>query len=126
MVDRQDTGASRPPLRLAQVNIARQRGDLDAPAMGGFLAALEPVNRIADHSGGFVWRMRSEASHGATTVRDGGYSMIVNVSVWESYEQLHAFVYRSPHSVYLRRRSRWFHPTPQPSTALWWWKATQH
>jgi hypothetical protein len=50
---------------------------------------------------------------------------ICGTPVWESYEQLHAFVYRSPHGVYLRRRSRWFHPTPQPSTALWWVEADE-
>ena len=91
--------------------------------MGEFLAALDPVNRIAEQSAGFVWRLRSAASHGATTLRDGACSMIVNVSVWESYDQLHAFVYRSPHGAYLRRRSRWFAPTPQPSTALGWVQA---
>jgi hypothetical protein len=26
--------------------------------------------------------------------------------VWESYEALHAFVYRSPHGGHLRRRAR--------------------
>ena len=88
--------------------------------MGEFLAALDPVNHIADRSPGFVWRLRSDAGHGATSMRDGAYSLIVNVSVWESYDALHAFVYRSPHGAYLRRRSRWFQPTPQPSTALWW------
>ena len=31
-----------------------------------------------------------------------------------------AFVYRSPHGRYLRRRDRWFEPVTQPSTVLWW------
>ncbi len=88
--------------------------------MGEFLAALEPMNRLADQSPGFVWRLRSHESHGASAIQDGSYSVIVNVSVWESYEALHAFVYRSPHGAYVRRRSRWFAATPQPSTALWW------
>lgn len=88
--------------------------------MGEFLAALEPVNRLADHSMGFVWRLRSSESHGATTLWDGSCSVIVNLSVWESYEALHVFVYRSRHAAYVRRRSRWFESTRQPSTALWW------
>jgi len=111
--------ASQVPI-LAQVNIARQRAPLDAPLMGEFVAALDRVNRIAEHSPGFVWRLRSPEGHGVTTVSDGLYPIVVNLSVWDSYEALHGFVYRSPHGAYQRRRSRWFEPTPQPSTALWW------
>jgi hypothetical protein len=114
------TRLGRGPHRLAQVNVARQRFALESPAMGGFVAALDPVNRIADSSAGFVWRLRSAESHGATSIRDGGYDLVVNLSVWDSYEALHAFVYRSPHGAYLRRRGQWFHPSPHPSTALWW------
>ncbi len=108
---------------LAQVNVARQRADLVSPVMGELLAALDPVNRIADQCPGFVWRLQSEESHGATTLLHGGHPVVVNLSVWQSYEELHAFAYRSLHGAYLRQRSRWFHPTPPPSTALWWVKS---
>jgi hypothetical protein len=110
---------------LAQANIARQRGPLDSPVMRGFVVALDPVNRIAERSPGFVWRLGSSQSHGATTLRDGSFPVIVNLSVWESYDALHAFVYHSPHGAYLRRRARWFEPSPQPSTVLWWVEAGQ-
>ena len=93
--------------------------------MRGFVVALDPVNRIAECSPGFVWRLGSSQSHGATTLRDGSLPVIVNLSVWESYEALHAFVYHSPHGAYLRRRARWFEPSPQPSTVLWWVEAGQ-
>ena len=110
---------------LAQANVARQRAPLDAPEMAGFVIALDPVNRLAEASPGFVWRLRSGEAHGATVLEDGSSPMIVNLSVWESYEALHAFVYRSPHGGYLRRRARWFLPGPQPSTVLWWVEAGQ-
>jgi len=42
---------------------------------------------------------------GATVLEDGSSPVIVNLSVWESYEALHAFVYR------LRRR---FEPDGRP------------
>lgn len=58
-------------------------------------------------------------------MQDGSHLMFVNVSVWESYEQLHAFVYRSPHRAYLRHRLRWFQPVGQPSTVLWWVRAQE-
>src|SRR4051812_24996970 len=106
--------------RLAQVNVARPRADLSSAVMAEFLAALEPINRLADASPGFVWRLRSAEAHGATFLPEGDRSWFVNLSVWTSYRQLHQFVYRSGHGAYLRRRSRWFLPSPQPTTALWW------
>lgn len=78
------------------------------------------MNRLAEQSPGFVGRLRSGESHGASTFWDGPCPAIVNISVWESYAALHAFGYRSPHGAYLRRRSRWFAPRPAPSAALWW------
>ena len=109
-----------PARHLAQANVARQRAALGSPEMGEFVAALDPVYRIAERSPGFVWRLRSGEAHGATVLWEGGFSIVVNLSVWESYEALHAFVYRSPHGAYVRRRSRWFVPVEQPSTVLWW------
>ena len=100
---------------LAQANVARQRAPLDAPEMAGFVVALDPVNRVAEASPGFVWRLRSGEAHGATVLEDRSSPMIVNLSVWESYEALHAFVYRSPHGGYLRRRARWSLPGRRPS-----------
>jgi Domain of unknown function (DUF3291) len=110
--------------QLAQVNVARMRAPLRSAAMGGFAAALDPVNRLADESPGFVWRYRSPDGHAAITRPDGrpdgAQLLVVNLSVWASYEALHAFVYRSAHGGFVRGRARWFLPTPQPSTALWW------
>ena len=105
---------------LAQVNVARMRSSLDTPAMAGFVAVIDPVLRMAEESDGFVWRYAD--GHGRTvTVRaDGDDSMVVNLSVWTSYEALHAFTYRSAHGAFIRQRDNWFVPTPQPSTALWW------
>lgn len=43
---------------LAQVNVARLRADVGSRVVAGFVSALDPVNRIADESPGFVWRLR--------------------------------------------------------------------
>jgi hypothetical protein len=102
---------------LAQVNVALMRAGLDNPEMGGFVAALDPVNRMAEESRGFVWRLRDSGGGHLPATSDG---QVVNVSVWRSYEEMHAFVYRSHHGGLVKERQRWFLPTPQPSTALWW------
>ena len=75
---------------------------------------------MAEESDGFVWRYADGHGHTVTVRADGADTMVVNLSVWTSYEALHAFTYRSAHGGLIRQRDNWFVPTPQPSTALWW------
>ena len=56
---------------LAQVNIGRLRAPLDSPQLAGFMAALDPVNALADAAPGFVWRLQTESGN-ATDVRPWG------------------------------------------------------
>lgn len=107
---------------LAQVNVAIMRAPLRDPSMAGFAAAFDPIVRLAEGSAGFVWRLRAPSGH-AVIVGADGVDEVVNLSVWRDYRCLHEFVYRSAHGQLVARRDRWFHPTPQPSTALWWVRA---
>jgi hypothetical protein len=110
---------------LAQVNIARLRAPLDSPQLAGFVAALDPVNAVADAAPGFRWRLQTEDGN-ATAVRAfewdsaGSAGVIVNMSVWESPEALADFVYSAEHRGVLRRRRQWFERMSEASTALWW------
>lgn len=88
--------------------------------MGGFLAAVDPLNRLAEQAPGFVWRLRSAHASGVTATGAADKPLIVNVSLWRSYEDLHAFVYRSALGRLLVHRSRCMLPVSPPSTALWW------
>ena len=87
--------------------------------MAEFMAALDPVNALADDAPGFVWRLQTEAGD-ATAIR--GFSddrVIVNLSVWESIDHLADFVYRSEHITVMRRRREWFERI-RVHMALWW------
>ena len=106
--------------QLAQVNVARLRAPLDDPIMKDFVAAVTRVHHLAETSPGFVWRLNTEHGHGLCVTADDGAAAFLNLSVWQDYEQLHAFTYRSAHGQFVRHRSRWFEPTRSPSTALWW------
>ncbi|MGH2538916.1 MAG: DUF3291 domain-containing protein [Actinomycetota bacterium] len=109
-----------PGFHLAQVNVARLRAPLDTPSMQAFVDGLEPINALADGSAGFVWRLQTEDGD-ATALRVFDDDMlIVNMSVWESVHALGAFVFRTEHADYLRRRSEWFERLADASTALWW------
>lgn len=107
-------------LRLAQANVARMRAPLDDPLMEGFRSQLEAINAIADESPGFVWRLQT-AEGDATSIRAFDDERILfNMSVWDSIEALHAYVYRSGHVGPLRNRRDWFEPLEGPSLVLWW------
>jgi hypothetical protein len=108
------------------VNIGRLVAPLDSARMAGFVAALDPVNAIADSAPGFVWRLQTEDGN-ATAMRaferdaegsDGG--ILINMSVWETVEDLAAYVYGDGHLAVLRRRREWFERLKDAYTALWW------
>jgi len=106
--------------QLAQLNVARLVAPLDSPRLAEFVAALEPINRLADGSPGFVWRFQTEAGD-ATSVRPfDDDTIIVNMSVWDSIEALAEYVYLSDHRSYLRRRREWFDRMDEAFVVLWW------
>lgn len=106
--------------QLAQANIARMRAPLDDPIMEGFRIQLDAINAVADASPGFVWRLQTEDGD-ATALRVFEDDRILfNMSVWDSVEALHAYVYRSGHVDLLRNRRSWFEPLEGPALVLWW------
>jgi hypothetical protein len=46
--------------------------------------------------------------------------IIVNMSVWETVEQLRAYTYGGPHADVLRQRRDWFEKIERVAVALWW------
>jgi hypothetical protein len=108
---------------LAQINIGRMRAPLDSPVMADFVSQLDTINALAETSPGFVWRLTGEGND-ATSLRpfDDDF-IIVNMSVWESLEDLRAYVYKSAHTVAMRRRREWFEQFDGAFVALWWVEA---
>jgi uncharacterized protein DUF3291 len=108
-----------PEVNVAQVNIALARAPIGAPLMAEFAALLDPINQLADQAPGFVWRLQTEEGN-ATGVRAfDDDRVIVNMSVWESIDQLAEFVYRSGHLEVMRRRREWFQRI-RLHMVLWW------
>ena len=105
---------------LAQANVARLRAPLDSPELAGFVAALDPVNALADSSPGFVWRLQTEDGN-ATALRVlDDENVMINLSVWESIEAPADFAYRSAHTPVMRKRGEWFQRMAEAYLALWW------
>jgi heme-degrading monooxygenase HmoA len=111
-------------MHLAQINIGRMRAPLDDPSMQGFASRLAELNALADGCPGFVWRMQDGEGAGNTYLRPfDDDRIIVNMSVWESIEQLKAFTYGGPHAEVLKQRREWFEKFERVALALWWIRA---
>ena len=106
-------------MHLAQLNVARLLEPIDSPRLASFVALLDEVNAAGDASPGFVWRLQSEGGN-ATDIRPWGDDVIVNLTVWESVESLHGFVYAPAHVAVLRRRREWFAAMGSAHLVLWW------
>jgi hypothetical protein len=107
---------------LAQLNIARLLHPLDAPEIKDFVDGLDSINRLAELSPGFVWRLKS-GSGNATDIRHPWSQdpfVLVNLSVWETPGALKEFVYRSGHLEYYLRRIGWFEKPSEANYVLWW------
>jgi hypothetical protein len=105
---------------LAQLSVARMRAPLDSPLMQGFVSQLEPIYAVAEQACGFVWRLRMEDDSAALMRVADDPRIIVTMSVWESIEALHEYVYRSAHMNPLQQREKWFEKLEGPSLVLWW------
>lgn len=91
--------------------------------MAEFVAALEPINAIAEASPGFVWRLTDDDGGSSSYVDIPGSDdplLIINYSIWEDLESLQHFVNKSGHVAYLRRRREWFEKLDVPTSAAWW------
>jgi Domain of unknown function (DUF3291) len=105
--------------RVAQVNIGMPKAPTDSPLLADFMAALDRINALADESPGFVWRLETEDGN-ATAIRPfEDERLMINMSVWESIDELATFVYRSAHVDVMRRRREWFEHM-RLYMALWW------
>jgi hypothetical protein len=107
--------------QLAQLNVAVMKEPLESPSMADFVGNLDRINALAEQSPGYVWRMQTEEGD-ATALRPLGDDVLVNMSVWESIEALHRYVYRSDHIEVMRRRREWFDHMKEAYSVLWWVK----
>ena len=108
---------------IAQLNVARALAPLDSPQLAPFMARLDEVNALAERAPGFRWRLQGESGN-ATELRVWDDPLvIVNLTVWESIDHLHAFTYRSDHKTVFARRFDWFERLDRPSAVLWWQRA---
>lgn len=108
------------PYHLAQVNVGIGRGPIDSPVMKEFKDALDEINALAEASSGFVWRLKGDSGNATEIQAFPDPRQLVNLSVWESVEALQAYVFKSVHGKFFKRRGEWFEKMATPHLALWW------
>ena len=111
-------------MHLALINIAKAKYPMDDPRMAGFVDNLDAVNKAADRSPGFVWRLMGNVTSDATSiVAFDDPTIITNMAVWENLEALENYTYRTIHKRVFAGRNDWFERLDGPHMALWWIKA---
>lgn len=105
---------------LAQLNVGRMVAPTSAPEVAEFMAALDPINALAEAAPGFVWRLQTETGNATDIHAFDDPLFLLNMSVWESIDTLRAFTYTSAHTDVLRRRRDWFDRLDTAHLVLWW------
>ena len=106
---------------LAQINIGRYIGDGPGDArFADFMAALDPINALAEASAGFVWRLQDDSGNATAILAFDDPRILLNMSIWESVEALADFSYRTAHAGFVGRRREWFEQSSGTYLALWW------
>ena len=109
--------------RIAQINIARAKNEMNSEEMKGFVERLDEINSIADKSEGFIWRLQGDEGNSTTIKAFDDPMLLVNMSVWRDMESLKNYVYKSVHVELIRDRDAWFTKMADAHQALWWIKA---
>jgi hypothetical protein len=108
---------------LAQINIAKFKASLEDRSMKEFVDFLEPVNKFAEESEGFVWRLKDDEGRAVSYIENPFKEeelLAINMSVWSDVEHFKTFVYKSVHSYFLKNQKQWFTPIDRPRFAMWW------
>jgi hypothetical protein len=108
-------------MHLAQVNIGRVLGGPDDPRMADFYANLARVNALAERMPGFVWRLKDATGDSAMMLHwPGDATRAVNMSVWETPEDLGRFVFQTVHRNIYARKHEFFEMPRENTVAMWW------
>jgi hypothetical protein len=90
-----------------------------------FVSSLDDVNASAQQAPGFVWRLKTESGNAISIVAfewdvHENAGVIVNLSAWETIEDLTEWIQGPLHRAVMLQRRRWFERVSEATTALWW------
>lgn len=105
---------------IAELNVAYRKYELNDPRFAGFVNSLERINALAERSPGFVWRLKDDTVGNATELQVGDDpTLIPNLSVWESVDDLERFTFGTVHAQIYKLREHWFKPMQERHFVMW-------
>ena len=107
-------------MHLAEFNIAYPKFPLEHPRMADFVSNLDRINCLAEKMPGFVWRLKDESGNSTEMETPFEPDAIVNMSVWETPEQLEHFVWNTVHKQIYNRKQEWFSVMDSHHFVMWW------
>lgn len=114
-------------MHLAQANFAFWKEDLAAHHFQYFLTHAEKIMASADAQSGLIWQNPAKFVEDEEVIRVFGQQRIImNMSVWNSYESLRDFVYRYAHGAAMREKHHWFDSQAEEVTYVLWWVEPHH
>jgi len=95
---------------------------LNSPIVKEFRDFLAPVNLLAEESEGFIWRLKDEGGESATDLETPYEDKLIfiNMSVWENYEFLKEYTYKTVHSYFLKSRKKWSNEIEGHKAVMWY------
>ena len=105
---------------LAELNIGRLIAPTDDPRVADFMDNLDRINGLGKRMPGFVWIMEGEGAGNTDHKIAGDAQLIPNLTVWEDYASLRAFVFETLHKRFMERRAEWFEVLRQEHFVMWW------
>jgi hypothetical protein len=109
-------------MQLAQFNVARMLAPLGSELMLEFEEKLDPVNQLAEQSPGFVWRFKEDNNNATSVTVFDDDCWLINMSVWQSIDDLFNYVYKSGHLQVFRKKQQWFEPPKEKNMVMWYIK----
>ncbi|WP_020528615.1 DUF3291 domain-containing protein [Flexithrix dorotheae] len=105
---------------LAQLNIAKLLYPIEHPKIADFRNNIDKINTLGEQSKGFVWRYVENPRIATGNEPFADPWIVVNLTVWESIEDLKSFAFNSEHVEIFKERAKWFEKPSSPHMVLWW------
>lgn len=107
---------------LAQFNIIKLKDELNSPLIKEFRDFLPPVNLLAEESDGFIWRLKDEIGESATDLETPYEDKLIfiNMSVWENFEFLKNYTYKTVHSYFFKSKKKWSSEVEGYKAVMWY------
>jgi hypothetical protein len=110
-------------VHLAELNIGRLLAPTDDAQVADFMNNLDKVNGMGKRMPGFVWMMEGSGDPGTGNTEakiDGDPQFVANLTVWEDFDSLSTFVYKTLHAKFMDRKAEWFEVLAQQHFVMWW------